>query len=263
MSLAYFVEDETTVLRPGVIENHSDLTQEEWLQLLQRKSTILGRRLSWREIKDDPELDHVQISRKLGPYSLYENRLFCSVQDTVQSKERFTGMMERNRQAAKAVKIHRDCTLSTGAKPIMELCVPDDDAVLWNPRYIVVGSPKEAEAETWLRAYRLRLGDCFCSFSRPTLRRIFSGESKVHRVSKVAVYPDHFEFIICQTKLPSTDVGYLQRIVATVKSEAETRLFLGMTRHGVKNYDEYAICGCKNVGGETSINVLYKQSGVA
>lgn len=263
MSLAYFVDDEATVLRPGVIEDRSELTKEELLERLQQKSAILGRRITLREIKDDPELDHEQISQKLGVYSIYENSLFCPARDTVQDSEHLTGAAKRNYQAAKTVKINRDHVFSAGIKPIIELRVPDNDTVLWSPRCIVVGSLKKTEAETWLNSYRLSLGDCFQSFSRPTLRRIFNGESRAHCISGVAVYPDRIDFIIRQTKLPSTDIGCTQRIVATVKPEVDTRLFLGMTRRGAKEYDDYVVCNCKNTGGETSINVLYQQSGIA
>ncbi len=259
MSLAYFADSKAIVLRPGITKDRSDLTKEEWLGRLQKKSIERGRPITWREIKDDPSLDHDQILSKLGPYTTYENRLFCSVRDVVQSTEVLTGMARRNRQAAAAVKIRRNYVVPAGTEPLIELRVPDDNTALWSPYYIVVGSLNEAEAETWLGSYRLGLTECYHDFSRATLRRIFNGKSKAHCIFRAAVYSDHIEFDVRPMNPLSADIGVIQRITATVKSKVDTRLFLGVMKRGEESSDEHVICNCKNVGGKTVISILQQQ----
>ena len=52
-------------------------TAEDWLEILQNKSLTLGRAISWHEIKQDPNLNHVEIMAELGPYAKYERLLFA------------------------------------------------------------------------------------------------------------------------------------------------------------------------------------------
>lgn len=257
MPLAYFVEE--TPLRPGVIKIHSDLTREEWLEQLQKKSIAQGRPLTWRQIKDDPELDHEQIASKLGPYAVYENRLFCSVRGIVQSNEILVGAAERNFKAAMEAK----AKYQLNPKPLKELRTPENDTTLWEPHCIIAGSLNAADSEKWLSLYKLELIDCLHDFSRATLRRILGGESKTYCISKATVYPDSIEFTLRRLNTPSTDARLVQRIIATVKPNVETRLFLGISRRNANNYDEYAICNCKNADGQTAIKIIYQQSGIA
>lgn len=50
-------------------------TAEELLKILQLKSISQGRPYSWKQIKDDPDLDQEEIKSKLGLYAVYERRL--------------------------------------------------------------------------------------------------------------------------------------------------------------------------------------------
>lgn len=257
MALAYFGKE--TPLRPGIIKSHSDLTKEEWLKRMQKKSIAQGRALTWRQIKDDPELDHEQIAMKLGPYTLYENSLFCSVHGTVQSNEILTGAAERHYKAAMEVKVKNQ----RKPKPLIELQTPENDMTLQEPHCIIAGNLGAADSEKWLSSYKLEFIDCLHDFSKLTLRHILGGESKAYCISKATVYPDNIEFIVRRVNTLSVDACSVQRMVATVRPKAEARLFLGVTRRNANSYNEYAICDCKNTDGQTSIKVLHQRSGIA
>lgn len=259
MSFEYY-PTEQPALRPGIVRNRSNLTKEEWLERMQKKSIAQGKPLTWRQIKDDPELDHEQILLKLGPYALYENSLFRSVRQTVQNDEHLMGTAARNYKAAKAVKIHRGQVSFTGVRPLIEMQVPETDAALWNPRCIIAGNLENADSERWLSAYKLEFIDCLHDITRATLKRIFRGESKAYCISRAAVYSDRVEFVICRANHPSTHAQAIQRIVATVKPGVETRLFIGVTWRNAKQYERYAVCSCENTDRETLINVLQQQT---
>lgn len=65
-----------SLVEKGVIrENCPSRTAKEWLELLVKKSNSLGHAISWREIKGDPDLNHDEITEKLGFYSEYEHKL--------------------------------------------------------------------------------------------------------------------------------------------------------------------------------------------
>lgn len=262
MSLAYFTDE--PVLRPGVVKNCPMLTEEQWLSLMQQKSIAQGRPLTWRQIKDDPELDHEQIALKIGPYASYENRLFCSVRNSVQSSECLRGAAERNYLAAKSVKILRNRQSAAESQALIELQAPENDTALWNPHFIVASIIGSAQSDEWLNLCKLNFIDCLHDFSRSTLKRIFRGESRSYCISRAIVCSDSIEFTVRQINTLSTSSRSIQRIIATVKPGVEAQLLLGVTKRDMEGYDEHVICGCKNNEGKTFINILHSQkAGIA
>lgn len=261
MSFAFF--DEETILRPGIIGDCPELTGEEWLTIMKAKSIAQGKALTWRQIKDDPGLDHEQISLKLGPYASYQNSLFCSVRKIVLSHEVLTGTAERHYAAAMAVKTQHKNPYSAGAKPLMQLQTPGTISA-WSPHYIVAGSTEPEASEKWLSSFKLELTDSQCDMSASTMEHIFRGEGRTSRIMQAIVYANRIEFIAYRVNKTRIIEGTAERMLLTAKPGADARLFLGVARRGVDAYDDYAVCGCKGMGGQTRISVLSRrQAGIA
>ena len=72
-----------SLISEGIIaEDCPSHTAEEWLVILQKKSLALGKPIPWYDIKQDPELNHKEILKKLGTYSVFEKKLLIPQGDS-------------------------------------------------------------------------------------------------------------------------------------------------------------------------------------
>lgn len=85
-----------------IAANYPTHTKEEWLKILQAKSQAQGERLSWWQIKQDPELNHQEIMAKLGYYAAYEDKLFVKPETSEPVPEEQVESIQTEMNEAKA-----------------------------------------------------------------------------------------------------------------------------------------------------------------
>lgn len=252
------------VVTKGEIAAHCQShTGEEWLKIMQAKSNAQGKKLSWYQIKQDPELNHQEIMEKLGTYANYENQLFKVAE---KAEPNLPVLPKKPRSEIIWLKDHK--TLAKRRQQIKPVSASAHFAKIeapeflpWEDRGIILISQIGANGEErHLNLSQIDIIQSVPSFTSLDLQRLFAGLGNICTICGVSVSGEKIS-----TKLRWCD-GTKDEDKSTVEfrilPQQKARLFIGLIltidKFEYETYD-YIICDCKGAEGEQQVKIIQEK----
>jgi len=255
-------------LNPGQIAPEcSSHTAEEWLEIMQEKSQVQGEKLSWWQIKQDPELNHKEIMNKLGPYAKYEDKLFQKEKasyDPVKPEEAKLELVSNPKVKPKTASLPKSNIVrlrdnDESGKPekvcLGKITAPPNRT--WKKRGLIVISKINKEgAEEHVNLEQLEMlnqGD-LKDFQSNDLQRLFAGLDENRCICELIVGQNKIS-----AKVRYKDSSSMPTIVFRLLPKEKIELFIGLViindEYDYENYD-YIICECVGSQSKQSIKIV-------